>query len=145
MGQNSVTKLTAMVHVVAARHCLLTANASSAKTFSENALVAAAYAGSSRAEAAQKCFEVANQKVQKSATYFADCLRGVAVLFDRGSTSGNTSGTNASVNDATLIGAVVALCHAGWERGPPRCASEGTYCISQILTLFTAPGRLHYH
>jgi hypothetical protein len=118
---------------------LLTANASSAKTFSENALVAAAYAGSSRAEAAQKCFEVANQKVQKSATYFADCLRGVAVLFDRGSTSGNTSGTNASVNDATLIGAVVALCHAGWERGPPRCASEGTYCISQILTLFQAP------
>ena len=118
------SKLTAMCHLLAVRHNALTANASSAKSVCENALAAAAYAGSSRAEACLKNLESANLRVAKSLEYFADAFAGIAHVFQSG--SNGSMGQNSSyvpVNDAPLIGCVVALCHAGWERGPPRAPS----------------------
>ena len=130
----NASRLTAMTHVIAARHAHVTAAASSARSVASSALAAAAYAGSGRAEAAAKTAERAERLVLESTRRVRDATIGLRALFARrGHDAARNSAptddrvpakTYAPQDDPPLVGAVVALTHALWERGPPRAPTE---------------------
>ena len=130
-GPRSVTasRLTAMTHVIAARHARATAVASSARSVASGALAAAAFAGSSRAEAAAATSRRAERAAAASLRRAGDAVVGLRALF-RGaplSAANPDAGSRAVAqpqDDPPLVGAVVALTHALWERGPPRAPTE---------------------
>ena len=117
----NASRLTAMVHVIAARHASATAAASSARSVASSALAAAAYAGSGRAEAAAKTAERLERLVAESTLRVRDATIGLRALFARGRAGHDDKGPQ---DDPPLVGAVVALTHALWERGPPRAPTE---------------------
>ena len=127
----TATRLTAMTHVIAARHARATAVAASAETVAAGALAAAAYAGSGRAEAAAESSRRAERAVAASLRRARDAVVGLRALFARGAADqGHASSADHIAlyaqpqDDPPLVGAVVALTHALWERGPPRAPTE---------------------
>jgi len=132
-GPRSVaaSRFTAMTHVIAARHAHATAVASSAEAVAASALAAAAYAGSARAEAAAATSARAKRAFGESLKRVRDAVVGTRELFSRrGSVSFESSSSHTETrsydprDDPPLVGAVVALTHALWERGPPRAPTE---------------------
>ena len=122
-GPRSVaaSRFTAMTHVIAARHAHITAVVSSAEAVAASALAAAAYAGSARAEAAAAS-RARNARSTSRSTQRAAVV-GARELFSP-SRRGSQTESYDPRDDPPLVGAVVALTHALWERGPPRAPTE---------------------
>ena len=121
----AASRFTAMTHVIAARRAHITAVVSSAEAVAASALAAAAYAGSARAEAAAAAAR-AGRALGESLKRVRDAVVGARELFSRrgSSISENSLRIYDPRDDPPLVGAVVALTHALWERGPPRAPTE---------------------